>query len=848
MRKILPLNFDWRFSPDFKAGYERPDFDDSGFQPAMLPHANIELPYNNFSDEACQFISCYRRRLFLASEDRKKRVILCFEGVMSYAEVYFNGQYVCSHKGGYTPFRCDVTEQAIYGGENVLTVKVDSTERNDIPPFGFVVDYLTYGGIYREVHLELTDGIFIEDVFVRTRNVLSEAKLIDVEITVANPSFRSGEFIAECFVEADPVYNGRRRADAGIGDETGSTDENGNSGIGDETGSTGENSNSGIAGKMILKGNLKLSGEPAVKLRLTGEMRNALLWDVGDPVLYILKARITGDGTDDGYEVRFGFREACFSKDGFYLNGRKLKLRGLNRHQSFPYVGYAMPASAQYKDAEILKNELGVNIVRLSHYPQSRHFLDRCDELGLLVLEEIPGWQHIGDEEWQSVALNNVEEMIMRDRSRPGVVLWGVRINESQDNDGFYSRTNVRARELDDTRQTCGIRNIEGSSLLEDVYTYNDFIHRGNNRALSDPGRVAGKEAPYLVTEHNGHMYPTKRFDNEAKRVEHALRHLRVLDSMYSDPRTSGAIGWCAFDYNTHKDFGSGDLICYHGVMDMFRIPKEAAFAYLSQQDEKPVLEAASSMIIGEFEAAKLERLYIFTNCDYVKLYKNGEFTGSYYPSKEAFPHLPHPPVIIEDFIGDQLEREEGLSKKDAKDVKDVLYAVVRHGDKSLPLKYKLKMGMVMLRTKMPYSKAVDLYSKYVQNWGCKSLTYEFTGYVGDKAVLRTQKGIGGNSRMVVLPDASELREGDTYDVCRVVIKHTDEAGNVLPFSNEAVSLASEGAGEIIGPETFALIGGARAFWVRSVGRSGKFKVTVSSERFPAQTIEFIVKGRLLIT
>jgi len=824
MRKIIPLNFDWRFSPDFRTGYTRPDFDDSVFKPVMLPHANIELPYNNFNEEAYQFISCYRRKINLSGEDRKKRAILCFEGVMAYAEVYFNGQYVCSHKGGYTPFRCDVTDHAIFGGENLVAVKVDSTERDDIPPFGFVIDYLTYGGIYREVQLELTDGIYIDDVFVRTGNVLSDMKLLDAEIFISNPAGNTGEITIECLVEEDPEYNGRHKA--GDGSETERSDGH----------------DDGIV--LVIKGTCRLSGEPIQKVHLTGELRNAQLWDIDSPVLYLLKARISEGMSYDEYRVRFGFREACFRKDGFYLNGKRLKLRGLNRHQSFPYAGYAMPASAQRRDAEILKNELGINIVRLSHYPQSGHFLDRCDELGLLVLEEIPGWQYIGGEEWQSVAVKNVEEMIIRDRNRPGIVLWGVRINESQDNDALYEKTNNRARELDDTRQTCGIRNFEGSSFLEDVYTYNDFIHRGNNRALSDPGRVAGKAAPYLVTEHNGHMYPTKRFDNEAKRIEHGLRHLRVLDSMYGDPRISGAIGWCAFDYNTHRDFGSGDRICYHGMMDMFRIPKEAAFAYLSQQDGKPMLEAASSMIIGEFEAAKLERLYVFTNCDYIKLYKNGECIGSYYPSHEAFPHLPHPPVIIEDFIGDQLERKDGMSKKDAKDVKDVLYAVVRHGDKSLPLKYKLKMGMVMLRTKMPYSKAVDLYSKYIQNWGCKSLTYEFEGYVGGKAVLRVQKGVGGNSRMLVLPDASELREGDTYDVCRVVIKHTDEAGNILPFSNEAVSLAAEGEGEIIGPEKFALIGGARAFWVRSVGRSGKFKVTVSSERFPAQTVEFTVKGR----
>jgi beta-galactosidase len=118
---------------------------------------------------------------------------------------------------------------------------------------------------------------------------------------------------------------------------------------------------------------------------------------------------------------------------------------------------------------------LHCNIVRTSHYPQSRHFLDRCDEIGLLVLEEIPGWQHIGDESWKQVAIDNVGRMIRRDWNHPSIVLWGVRINESPDDHNFYTRTNALAHALDDSRQTGGIRNFPESEFLEDVFTVNDF-------------------------------------------------------------------------------------------------------------------------------------------------------------------------------------------------------------------------------------------------------------------------------------------------------------------------------------------------------------------------------------
>ena len=130
-----------------------------------------------------------------------------------------------------------------------------------------------------------------------------------------------------------------------------------------------------------------------------------ILWDLEHPELYEVKTELICDGKlmDERID-RIGFRRAEFKKDGFYLNGKKIKLRGLNRHQSYPYVGYAMPKSMQRLDADILKRELGVNAVRTSHYPQSHYFIERCDEIGLLVFTEIPGWQHIGDAAWKDQA------------------------------------------------------------------------------------------------------------------------------------------------------------------------------------------------------------------------------------------------------------------------------------------------------------------------------------------------------------------------------------------------------------------------------------------------------------
>ena len=247
---------------------------------------------------------------------------------------------------------------------------------------------------------------------------------------------------------------------------------------------------------------------------------------------------------------------------------------GLDRHQTYPYIGAAAPARLQRQDADILRFELACNIVRTSHYPQSPHFLERCDEIGLLVFEEITGWQHVGDQNWQDLCLAELKTMLERDRNHPSIILWGVRVNESADNDPFYIRTNALAHATDPTRQTGGVRCFRDSSFLEDVFTYNDF----SNDVL-EPNKL-----PYLITEFAGHMFPAKTWDHEERLIQHAQLHASIQNKQLGNDKIAGAIGWCAFDYATHIEFGSGDRVCYHGVMDIFRLPKWAAYLYKSQQ------------------------------------------------------------------------------------------------------------------------------------------------------------------------------------------------------------------------------------------------------------------------
>ncbi|NLC66553.1 MAG: glycoside hydrolase family 2 protein [Clostridium sp.] len=790
MIKKKDINFNWKYSPVFRKEYITNDFTEGSFEIVQIPHTNIELPFNNFDEKIYQFESCYKKDIWIDKLNDNERVYIRFNAVMTYAKIYLNGNFVGDHKGGYTPFRLDLTDHAIADSNNSLTVYVDSREREDIPPFGFVVDFLTYGGIYREVSLEYYNEIHIENVAIKPADVLTKKPKLHIDLYFHNQNKSSKALICKFGLFKD-----------------------------DEC-------------KHEFTKKIRLKSKTNQKISIKENLTDVDLWSIDNPNLYSMKIDlIDGKNVIDKNEIRFGFRDIKFKKDGFYLNGEKIKLRGLNRHQSFPYVGYAMPKSAQEKDAEILKDELGVNIVRLSHYPQSDHFLNRCDELGLLVFDEIPGWQHIGDESWQDISIKNTKEMILKDINHPSVIIWGVRINESQNNDEFYKKTNAVARSIDDSRPTGGVRNMGSRSITEDVFTYNDFIHSGKNEGLDKKRNITKTNKAYLVTEHNGHMFPTKKFDNESRRIEHALRHLNVLEAMEKDDEISGAIGWCMFDYNTHKDFGSGDKICYHGVMDMYRIPKYAAFAYKSQQNRFPVMSVCSSFNIGEYNSSFLEDIHIFTNCDYVKLYKNDEYINTFYPDKEKYSNLPNPPVIIDDLVGDTIAKNEKFSEKDAETIKKLLMQVSKTG-LDLSIKNKLQMGKIFLKYKLNMADAENLYTKYFGGWGDKATNYYFEGYINDKSVCKVTKGQVSKANLIMSIDKNKLTEDITYDTTRITLNLVDQHGNSITYANDALQIETEGPVKVIGPKTISLIGGSIGFWIKTTGKSGDANIKIISERF----------------
>ena len=356
------MNTNWLFGGQYTSGSESSFFDDSNFAPVTLPHTVTSLSWQNWDYPAWQQVWIYRRHFnggrLLDPHRPGNRILVDFDGVMVNASVAINDQVVSTHQGGYLPFSAELTGK-VTSGDNLLAVVVDS-RCLPVPPVGVgrgpdSVDFFQPGGIYRDVRLRVLPQVFLSDLFAQPGDVLSSQPRVDIECAVdsAATTHAAGTLLVQ-------LFDGQTQIAAQV--------------------TTVKVSSPGIS---------------TARLSLTG-FGPVSLWSPDSPKLYTVQATLNFPGI--GSHVlsrRIGFREASFRPEGFFLNGKRLQLFGLNRHQLYPYAGMAMPARVQRKDAEILKNEFNCNMVRCSHYPQSPAFLDACDELGLLVWEEAPGWHNV---------------------------------------------------------------------------------------------------------------------------------------------------------------------------------------------------------------------------------------------------------------------------------------------------------------------------------------------------------------------------------------------------------------------------------------------------------------------
>lgn len=741
VRQIINFNTNWLYSPNEYINAGLQGFDDSEFEKVSIPHSNKILETHkgpNFQQqiESYRFISWYRRHFTLPKcYSDGKRIIVEFEGVANVAEVYVNDTFIGEHKGAYTGFSYDITDYVnTDGSDNVIAVRVDSTKRSDIPPEGNRVDYCLFGGIVRDVNMIVTGSAYIDNTFVTTPELeLNAGKSSTVKnvTTVINKSSYAKEYVVETILK----------------------DTHGN-----------------IVTKSLSNSQIVESGEAAVFEQSTQSVDNPHLWNgLDDPYLYTLITRVMdGEVCIDDYKTKIGFRWTSFNDEtddkSFCLNGVPMKIVGINRHEQWPWIGRAVVNRLQQRDADMIK-ETGFNAVRCSHYPQNPSFLDRCDELGLIVFEEAPGWQHIGDSAWQEVYKENLREMIIRDRNHPSIVTWGVRINESDDNDTLYAETNKIASELDSTRLTHGARR-------EDTYSSSHFLEGIYTAHYVYPERPV--HTPFIITEHswdcwtNGYGYP---WATDEQALAFTKDFADKVNYYYGNKLCAGGFAWSMFDYNNEVNYTRTNNVFYSGLYDIFRLAKPAANLYISQKDPKKYganiyianywdddakpleVKAVSGDIAqgGNSNAGVTEgknfAVTVMSNCDIVELYINGNKVDKN-PARQ-YTNLPHPFFVFDDITYNPGE----------------ITAV---------------------------------------------------GYIDGKEAARYTQNTPGTPTKLILTPSDETITADGADFTSVTVTVVDENENFVPLANNEITINVTGAGKFIGEKNIALEGGKSAFLVQS--------------------------------
>lgn len=751
--RILPLDQDWRFGK-FDSAATAPDFRDDDFARVTVPHCVTPLSWQDWDPASWEQRWIYRRSFSVPHAFDGLRVFLEFDGVMVNATPTLNGHTLPTHTGGYLPFEYEITD-LLSENANALAVAVDARWSN-VPPEGSPkgparVDYLEPGGIYRPVRLKAVPRIFIRDVFAKPVQVLDPARRVETTCTLDAAVLPEGtvELLVELRSEGKVLARTREAV------------------------------------------HLPRTGRIEAKFSLA-HLGNIPLWHVDAPHLCDLVTTLLVNGRPvHDHRLRIGFRDARFELDGFFLNGSRFQLFGLNRHQYYPFVGGAMPWRVQRRDAVILRHELNCNIVRCSHYPQSEAFLDACDELGLMVWEEPPGWQYLGDAAWQDLVVRDVGDMIRRDRNHPSIVIWGVRINESANDVDLYRRTTDLAHTLDDSRPASGSmtpssRKNWKETWHEDVFAYDDY-HSNPDGSVGIEDPVGG--VPYFLTETVGQFnYPARRgFNNYYRRagdvavqMQQAIWHAQAHSRVAAKPAIGGAIAWCAFEYASL--INAIHTIKYPGVCDTFRIPKLGASFYLAQTSpqRQPVLEPNFYWDFGpQTPHGPGQHVAIFSNCDRLELFVDGRRHATLQPDNENYPHLPHAPFFTD-------------------------------------LEFDAAKPPELLR--------IDAYR------------------AGKLALSRSFSSDPRHDRFVCEPDDRAL-VADGADATRLVVRVVDRFGAPRAFAGGSVALEVTGPGVLVGDNPLDLTpaGGAAAVWVRTQAAPGTIRVTAKHAALGAATVEIAV-------
>ena len=620
-RQDILLNNDWnfRFSHQVQKGTE----------------VRVDLPHTWNAQDALsgkidykRGIGNYEKNLFIRPEWKGKRLFIRFEGVNNIADVFINRRHIGEHRGGYGAFIFEITGKVEYGKENSILVRVNNGEQLDIMPL--VGDFNFYGGIYRDVHLLITDETCISPLDYASPGV----RLIQDSVSHRYAKVRA-------IVDLSNGSSGNQEVELNV---------------------------RLLDGQRVVKEgtkNVNLSGNEVMQQELTFEIDQPHLWNGRqDPFLYQAEVTLFRNGQMvDRVTQPLGLRFYRIDPDkGFFLNGKHLPLQGVCRHQDRSEVGNALRPQHHEEDVALML-EMGVNAVRLAHYPQATYFYDLMDKNGIIVWAEIPfvgpgGYNDKGFVDLPAFRANGKEqlkELIRQHYNHPSICVWGLfnELTELGDNPVEYiKKLNVLAHQEDTTRPTTSASNQMGDlNFITDAIAWNryDGWYGGTPADLGKWLDRMHKDHPEIciaISEYGAGASIYHQQDSLVKTVPTSWWHPENWQTYYhienwktisSRPYVWGSFVWNMFDFGAaHRTEGDRPGINDKGLVTFDRkVRKDAFYFYKANWNrEKPMLYLTGKR--NTVRTQRLQTITAFTNLSGAELFVNGKSYGKAIPDSYA--------------------------------------------------------------------------------------------------------------------------------------------------------------------------------------------------------------------
>lgn len=767
-REVYSMNPAWRFHKGAMEGAETKEFNDKDWTVVSLPDGIEYLPTEASGCINYQGEVWYRKHFMPDAALKGKKLFLHFEAIMGKSKVFVNGKLLTEHFGGYLPVIVDVTDVLDWNGDNVIAVWADNSDDPSYPPGKAqdVLDYTYFGGIYRDCWLIAHNNVFITDpnyenevaggglfvAFGKVSDALAEVQLkIHVRNATKNPFSGRVEYM---LLQPDGTEVAR------------------------------------------LSDKIQVKAGRATTVSDRMPVKQPMLWTPSTPTLYNLLVRVLDKEGNviDGYRRRIGIRSIEFKgKDGFFLNGRPYgkPLIGANRHQDFAVVGNAVANSIHWRDAKKLK-DVGMEIIRNAHCPQDPAFMDACDELGLFVIVNTPGWQFWNDApEFAQRVYSDIRNVVRRDRNHPSVWLWEPILNETWYPADFAKNT----RDIVDAEYPypyCYSGSDSEARGHENFPVY--FAHPAN---MQDASKEIDPTKTYFTREwgdnvddwssHNSPSRVARNWGEQPMRVQaqhYACPYYPVTsyDVLYKQsPQHVGGCLWHSFDHQRgyHPD------PFYGGLMDVFRQPKYSYYMFMAQRpavkNDRNAGSGPMVYIAHEMTPFSGKDVTVYSNCDEVRLtFNKGGKTYTYKKDKNR-PGMPSPVITFPDVYDFMVDKAFSRTQKQD----DV---------------YLLAEGLI------------------------------------DGKVVATHKVVPARRPEKILlwmdNEGTDLK-ADGFDFVTVVAAVADKNGNIKRLNNYNICFSIEGEGRLLGgPGVLAnpvpVKWGTAPVLVQSTLKPGKIRITAS--------------------